>query len=155
VAENPEVSIEEVEGAEALEFPPMDNDAAVRLGEIAVHTIRERGANLAVDIYLGDDLVYRAKNGTTGPGNDPWLSKKRAVVLFFGTSSYLAKRRLQAEGKGLADVEGTDPDGMALSGGSFPIRVGGEIVGTITMSGEPDVVDHLTVVTAVERFLAG
>ncbi len=155
MADVPEVSIEEVEGAEALEFPPMDNDAAVRLGELAVHTIRELERNLAVDIYLGDDLVFRAKNGTTGIANDAWLARKRQTVLFFGTSSYLAKRRLQDEGKTLEDVNGPIPDAMVLSGGSFPIRVGGELVGTITMSGEPDVIDHLTVVTTVERFLAG
>lgn len=155
MAELPVLSIEEVEGAELLDFPPMDNNAAVQLGEIALHTIQERGLNLAVDVYLGDDLVYRAKTGTTGPANDPWLAKKRAVTLFFGTSSYLAKLRLAAQEKTLVDVDGADPDAMALSGGSFPIRHSGELVGTITMSGEPDVLDHQTVVTAVERFLAG
>lgn len=155
MAEVPVLSIEEVEGAELLEFPPMDNNAAVQLGEVALHTIQELGLNLAVDVVLGDDLVYRAKVGTTGPGNDKWLANKRAVAVFFGTSSYLAKLRLEAEGKTLADVAGTDPERMALYGGSFPIRHNGDVVGTITMSGEPDVVDHATVVTAVERFLAG
>lgn len=155
MADVPDPSIEEVEAAEALEFPPMTNDDAVRLGEVAVHTIRELGLNLAVDIYLGDDLVFRAKLGSTGPGNDPWLARKRAATLFFGTSSLLVRLRLAAEGRTLADAEGADPDAMAAHGGSFPIRTDGVVVGTITMSGEPDVVDHSTVVTAVERFLAG
>jgi uncharacterized protein (UPF0303 family) len=35
----------------------------------------------------------------------------------------------------------------------MPIRVGGEVVGTITMSGEPDVVDHAAVAETVRRFL--
>jgi uncharacterized protein (UPF0303 family) len=34
-----------------------------------------------------------------------------------------------------------------------PIRVKGEMVGTITMSGEPDSIDHETAVAAIERYL--
>lgn len=147
--------IEEIEAQEALEWPPMDNDSAVRLGEVAVQTIREHTLNLAVEIVLRDDVVFRAKLGTTGLGNDPWLARKAAVARYFGTSSLLARLRAQADGKDLADYPGTDPETMAMHGGSYPIRAGGEVVGTITMSGEPDVVDHQTVVEAVERFLAG
>jgi hypothetical protein len=36
----------------------------------------------------------------------------------------------------------------------MPIRVNGEFVGTITTSGEPDVVDHAVAAEAVRRFLA-
>ena len=43
---------------------------------------------------------------------------------------------------------------MKAHGGSVPIYVGGELIGTITMSGEPDVVDHETVIEAVRRYQA-
>ncbi|MCU1533728.1 MAG: hypothetical protein JWR53_209, partial [Glaciihabitans sp.] len=39
-------------------------------------------------------------------------------------------------------------------GGSIPLFVGGELVATITMSGEPDVVDHATNAEAIKRYLA-
>ena len=38
-------------------------------------------------------------------------------------------------------------------GGSIPLRVNGEVVGTITTSGEPDVVDHATAAEAIRRYL--
>jgi uncharacterized protein (UPF0303 family) len=155
MAEVADPPIEEVEAQEELEFPPMGNDAAVRLGEIGVLVIRETGRNLAVEVQLRGDVVFRAKLGTTGLGNDPWLARKADTARFFGTSSLLAKLRAKADGKTLEDYPGSDSEGMTLNGGAFPIRVEGEIVGTITMSGEPDVVDHETVVIAVERFLAG
>ena len=137
MAEVADPPIEEIEAQEGLEFPPMDNDDAVRLGEVAVNVIREAGLNLAVEIVLRGDVVFRAKLGSTGPGNDPWLRRKAAVARLFGTSSLLARLRVQAEGKELSDYEGGDPEEMALAGGAFPIKVDGRVVGTITMSGEP------------------
>ena len=38
---------------------------------------------------------------------------------------------------------------MKAYGGSIPIFVGGELVATVTTSGEPDVVDHETAVAGV------
>jgi uncharacterized protein (UPF0303 family) len=149
----PDPAISVVERAESIEFPPMDNDEAVRLGEIAVAVIREAGLDLAVEIVLGGDVVFRAKLGKTGPENDYWLAAKAATARFFGTSSLLARLRLEASGTALADVAGEQAGSMALSGGSVPIRVDGRLVGTITLSGEPDVVDHDTTVAAIERFL--
>jgi uncharacterized protein (UPF0303 family) len=148
------VDIHEVEEVESLEFPPMVNETAVRLGEVAVQTIRDLNLSLAVDIVLGDDLVFRAKLGQTGAVNNPYLAGKAALVRHFGSSSLLTRLRLEAEGTTLGALLGADSDGMLLYGGSLPIRVSGQIIGTITMSGEPDVIDHSTVVAAVRRFLA-
>jgi hypothetical protein len=38
-------------------------------------------------------------------------------------------------------------------GGSVPLRAGGRIVGTITVSGEPDVIDHEVASDAIRQFL--
>ena len=53
----------------------------------------------------------------------------------------------------LADVAGEQAESMTLYGGSVPIKVDGRLVGTITMSGEPDVVDNEMTVVAIERYL--
>ena len=39
-------------------------------------------------------------------------------------------------------------------GGSIPLKVAGEIVGTITTSGEADAIDHETAAEALARYLA-
>ena len=36
----------------------------------------------------------------------------------------------------------------------MPLRVCGQVVGTLTTSGEPDVVDHAVAAEAVRRYLA-
>ncbi|PJJ72147.1 uncharacterized protein (UPF0303 family) [Diaminobutyricimonas aerilata] len=135
-----------------LRFPSMSNDEAVDLGLEAVGVIDERELNLAVDIVLGGDLVFRAKLGKTGPENDRWLAGKAAVARMFGVPSLLVRRRHEEAGTPFTDLD-IDHETHKAHGGSVPIIVGDVVVGTITVSGEPDVIDHATAVEAIRRFL--
>jgi len=138
----------------SIDLPEFTNDDAVELGLIAVEVIRERGLNLAVRIVLRGDTVFQAKLGGTGPGNDPWLAGKDAVVEKFGEPSLLVKLRHLEAGTPFEERTDVDHDVLKAHGGSMPIRVNGDVVGTITTSGEPDVVDHATTAEAVRRYLA-
>lgn len=137
-----------------IDVPSFDNDDAVRLGLLAVEVIRERDLNLAVRVVLRSDVVFQAKLKTTGPGNDPWLAGKAAVAEKFGEPSLLVKLRDQEAGTPFEQRADVDHDSLKAHGGSIPIRVNGDVVGTITISGEPDVIDHQTAAEAVARFLA-
>jgi uncharacterized protein (UPF0303 family) len=148
----PSFTLDTLENETAFEVERFDNDDAVRLGLVGVEIIRELGLNLAVDVVLGADLVFRAKLGSTGPQNDEWLAGKAAVARHYGVPSLLARRRLEASGRSVAD-DGLD-DTHRAHGGAIPIIAAGAVVGTITMSGEPDVVDHAAASLAVKRFLA-
>ncbi|MGV8973566.1 MAG: hypothetical protein ACOH10_14690, partial [Rhodoglobus sp.] len=57
----PAYTAADLEYLNSMEFPRMTNDDAVALGLIAVDVIQEWDLALAVDIVLGDDLVFRAK----------------------------------------------------------------------------------------------
>jgi len=138
----------------SIDLPGFTNDDAVELGLIAVEVIRERNLNLAVRIVLRGDTVFQAKLGGTGPGNDPWLAGKAALVEKFGEPSLLVKLRHQEAGTPFEERTDVDHDVLKAHGGSMPIRVNGDVVGTITTSGEPDVVDHATTAEAVRRYLA-
>ena len=150
----PEFDIETLEHEDVLDVPSFDNDDAVDLGLAAVEVIDERELNLAVRIVLRGDIVFQAKLGTSGPGNDPWLAGKHAVVMQFGEPSLLVRRRHEAAGTPFEELPDVDHDAFKAHGGSVPIKVNGETVGSITTSGEPDVVDHATSAEAVRRFLA-
>jgi uncharacterized protein (UPF0303 family) len=149
----PVFTIEELEKLSSVEFEKFDNDDAVDLGLVAVAVIREHDRNLAVKVSIHGETAFRANLKNTGAANDQWLAGKEAVVHHYGESSLLAKLRLAEAGRTLED-EGLDAARHKLYGGSVPIRVAGQIVGTISMSGEPDVLDHGTVVEAIERYLA-
>ena len=70
----------------------------------------------------------------------------------FGEPSLLVRRRHEAAGTPFADRTDIDHDLFRAHGGSVPIFVDGEVVGTITMSGEPDVVDHAVAAEAIRRY---
>jgi uncharacterized protein (UPF0303 family) len=145
----PEYTVAGLEPLNSIEFPSLSNDDAVALGLVAVDVIREWDLSLAVDIVLGEDLVFRAKLKATGAGNDPWLKGKAAVATQFGEPSLLVKTRHLEAGTPFAD-----DDTLKYHGGSIPLRVGGQVVGTLTMSGEPDATDHEAAAEAIRRYLA-
>ncbi|MCU1410309.1 MAG: hypothetical protein JWR04_1016 [Rhodoglobus sp.] len=149
----PEYTVANLEPLNKVEFESMTNDDAVALGLVAVSVIREWDLSLAVDIVLGDDLVFRAKLKSTGAGNDPWLKGKAATALQFGEPSLLVKTRHLEAGTPFEDRDDVDHAALKAHGGSIPLRVAGEIVGTLTMSGEPDGTDHEAAVEAIERYL--
>lgn len=148
----PEYTVADLEYLNAVEFRSMTNDDAVALGLVAVEVIREWDLSLAVDIVIGDDLVFRAKLKDTGKGNDQWLAAKAAAAVHFGEASFLVKKRHIEAGTSFED-EDVDHESMKAHGGSIPLRVGGTIVGTLTMSGEPDAIDHEAAAEAIDRYL--
>ncbi|QNO37953.1 heme-binding protein [Protaetiibacter sp. SSC-01] len=154
MAELPEYTVADLEREDAVDVESFDNDDAVDLGLAALEVIDERGLNLAVRIVLRGDVVFQAKLGTTGPGNDPWLAGKAAVAERFGEPSLLVKLRHAEAGTPFEERTDVDHELLRAHGGSIPIRVAGEVVGTITTSGEPDVVDHATTAEAVRRYLS-
>ena len=150
----PEYTVDDLERESALDLAEFTNDDGVDLGLAALEVIDERGLNLAVRVVLRGDIVFQAKLGTSGPDNDPWLAGKHAVVERFGESSLLVKRRHEEAGTPFEELPDIDHDALKAHGGSIPIKVNGETVGSITTSGEPDVVDHATSAEAVRRYLS-
>jgi uncharacterized protein (UPF0303 family) len=150
----PTFTIDQLEAdAQALVFDSFDQDSAYALGTLAAELIRERELQLAVQIVIGDHIVYKAALGEVGEGTTDWLRRKSNVAKLEGVPSLLVRLRHEAEGTTFAD-RGLDEAEFAGHGGSFPIVVDGTLVGTITASGEPDVVDHDVVVTALRSYLA-
>ena len=105
-------------------------------------------------IVLHDDIVFQAKLG--------YRAGKRRVAGGQGARSCTGsasrrcscRRRHEEAGTPFEERDDVDHETFKAHGGSMPIRVGGELVGTITTSGEPDVVDHDVTSEAVRRFLA-
>jgi len=154
VSELPTFTVADLEAEPRLDLPTFTQDDAVDLGLLAVAVARERGANLAVRVEVGGETVFLAMTGSTGAGNVPWLEGKARVVHRFGEPSLLVRRRHEAAGTPFEQRTDVDHDLLRAHGGSVPLRVDGEVVGTLTTSGEPDVVDHAVAAQAVRRYLA-
>ncbi|MBO3088249.1 heme-binding protein [Cellulomonas dongxiuzhuiae] len=150
----PTFTVADLEAEPRLDLPAFTQDDAVDLGMLAVAVVRERGANLAVRVELGGETVFLAMTGSTGAGNLPWLEGKARVVHRFGEPSLLVRRRHEAAGTPFDQLADVDHDLLRAHGGSVPLRADGEVVGTLTTSGEPDVVDHAVAAETVRRYLA-
>ncbi|MEW2130272.1 heme-degrading domain-containing protein [Streptomyces sp. NPDC005435] len=124
------------------------------LGSLLVELGREREAPIAIDIHVaGQQLFHAALPGST-PDNDAWIARKRRVVERYREASYLVGSRFRAKGTTFEDSSRLDPDQYAAHGGSFPVAVDGVgVVGSVTVSGLPQLEDHRLVVEALERFL--
>ncbi|MGW2419222.1 heme-degrading domain-containing protein [Streptomyces sp. NPDC001709] len=148
-------SVEELEAQERrLVFRQFTHDDAWALGSLLVELARESQAPVAIDIHrAGQQLFHAALPGST-PDNDAWIARKRRVVERYGASSYLVGARFRAKGTTFEDSSRLDPDTYAAHGGSFPIHVENVgVIGTVTVSGLPQLQDHRFVVAALEQFL--
>jgi uncharacterized protein (UPF0303 family) len=148
---------DEIAALEALEaelvFESFDLNDAWRLGSAAVEIILEKGYSLSVQIVLSGRTVFKAALNGVSQDTEPWLTGKAAAALLFGSSSMRVRLQKDADP---SVVDGLDEDLYRAHGGSVPIRVVGKgIVGTITVSGEPDVVDHAVAIDALKRALRG
>jgi uncharacterized protein (UPF0303 family) len=146
---------DDITALEALEaqlvFASFELNDAWTLGSAAAAIILENGYSLSVQIVLAGRTVFKAAFNGVSQDTEPWLVGKAAAALRFESSSMLMRLRNDADPSVL---DGVDQDLYRTHGGSVPIRVVGRgIVGTITVSGEPDVIDHAVAIDAISRVL--
>ncbi|WP_369259738.1 heme-degrading domain-containing protein [Streptomyces sp. R35] len=138
-----------------LTLPHFTYDDAWTLGTRLVEMARDRHAPVAIDIRRGGQQLFHAALPGSTPDNDAWIDRKRRVVERYGCSSLLVGTRFRAKGTTFEESSRLDPDVYAAHGGSFPINVEGVgVIGTVTVSGLPQLQDHRLVVEALEQFLA-
>ncbi|MEU1115725.1 MULTISPECIES: heme-degrading domain-containing protein [unclassified Streptomyces] len=138
-----------------LVLPHFTYDDAWALGTLLVELARERGAPVAVDIRRGGQQLFHAALPGSTPDNDAWIDRKRRVVERYQCSSLQVGTRFRAKGTTFEDSSRLDPDTYAAHGGAFPLAVeGAGVVGTVVVSGLPQIEDHALVVAALERFIA-
>ncbi|MEV6016146.1 MULTISPECIES: heme-degrading domain-containing protein [unclassified Streptomyces] len=137
-----------------LTLPRFTHDDAWALGTLLVELAREREAPVAIDIRRGGQQLFHAALPGSTPDNDAWIDRKRRVVERYGCSSLLVGSRFRAKGTTFEDSSRLDPDTYAAHGGAFPITVTDTgVIGTVVVSGLPQVEDHKMVVEALEKFL--
>jgi len=149
---SPAPTIAELEDQERrLQFTRFDNRDAWKLGSRLVELAATRDLAVTIDIRRhGQQLFHAALPGTT-PENDSWIERKVRVVDRFAASSLLVGTRLAESGRTLDQDLGVDPVLYAAHGGCFPLRIRDVgVVGTVAVSGLPQIQDHSLVVEAIE-----
>ena len=150
------ITLDQIAAEEALlHFAHFDHADAWRLGTMLVETAQSRHLPVAIDISRnGQQLFHAALEGATAD-NDAWIARKIRSVMRFGRSSLALSIERSLDGRSLAEATGVDPQLFVAAGGAFPVYVDGAgIIGTVTVSGLPQVEDHRLVVEVIRAFLA-
>jgi uncharacterized protein (UPF0303 family) len=138
-----------------LQFPSFTNEEAWDLGCALVAAARERRAPVAISIVRNGHRLFTAALTGATPDNEQWIRRKERVVQRFGHSSLAVRQASVERGTTFEDEFGLDPQRYAAHGGCFPViaaSVGP--VGTVTVSGLPQLDDHRLVVAALRAHLS-
>ncbi|ODT67086.1 MAG: hypothetical protein ABS75_26075 [Pelagibacterium sp. SCN 63-23] len=148
-----------VEGLEvelrSLLLNGFDYDFAWLLGSRLRDAAVELGAPVAIEVRHGPDVVF----ATLVPGatidNFDWTRRKCAVAYRFHKSSLAVRLEAQGANYDFNARFRLPPAEYAASGGGFPLILnGGTLVGSVGVSGLPDIEDHM-LITSTLRTLVG
>ena len=150
-----EPTLDELAAEEAeLQFAAFTEDDAWALGGAMVATARAAGAPVAIDITRHGHQLFHAAVPGSSPDNDRWIERKARVVDRFGHSSLYMRTLCARDGSTLEEKFLLDGRLFAAHGGAFPLLVRGVgPVGTVVVSGLPQVDDHRMVVAALQEHL--
>ncbi len=149
-------AVSELAAQEAeLRWERFEEDDAWRLG-VALRTVaRERQLPVAVDILRGDHQLFHAALAGSSPDNDAWLARKARTVRRFHLSSLHVGQLCRDAGLPLEEVFLVPSSEYAAHGGAFPLTVTGVgVVGSVAVSGLPQLDDHALVVKVLRARLS-
>ena len=138
-----------------LALPSFDLADAVEVGDIAKQIGLDRKYPIAIEIRIGDWIVYHASLPGAQPENDNWIARKARVVAKTGNSTMFERVRCEEAGIDWYLENGVNETEYAIHGGGLPILTkGGIVAGILLISGLPQVEDHLLGVEVLTEFLA-
>jgi len=138
-----------------LVFPSFELLDAVELGEIAMDMGLDRSLPIAIEIRMGDWVVFHASLPGSKPENDSWIARKARVVAATGRSTMYERVKAEEEGIDWYSHYNRPEETHATHGGGLPINVAGNgMVGSLFISGLPQVEDHLFGIEVLTEFLA-
>jgi len=149
-------TIESVEEQERrLVLPRADLASLYALGRRMADTALERHLPILIQVRLGTRLVFVASLPGSTASNERWASRKSAVAAWFDQSSLRVRLANDPDGQGIHTQHSLPVEEFAAHGGAFPIRVENVgVVGTVVVSGLPQLEDHAFVVEMLEAHLA-
>ena len=138
-----------------LTLPALDVADAVEIGEIAKSFGVMRGLPIAVEVRLGDWIIYHASLPGSTAENQWWIDRKARVVLLKHHSTIYERVSAEERGVDWHKENNLLDETHAIHGGGLPLITMSEgFVGVLLISGLPQVQDHLLGVEVLTEFLA-
>jgi len=138
-----------------LTLPSLSGVDALEIGEIAKFFGQDRSLPIAVEVRVGDWIVYHASLPGSTPENDWWIGRKARVVKLKKHSTMFERVMAEEQGVDWHKENNLLDETHAIHGGGLPLITKNEgLVGALLISGLPQVEDHLLGVKVLTEFLA-
>jgi len=138
-----------------LTLPCIDISDALEIGEIAKSLSVTRNLPIAIEVRLGDWVVYHISLPGSKPENDWWMGRKARVVMLKHHSTMYERVSAEERGVDWHKENNSLDETHAIHGGGLPLITKNEgFVGVLLISGLPQVEDHLLGVEVLTEFLA-
>ena len=137
-----------------LRLASLSNSDAVEIGEIATQIGKARNLPIAVQVRIGEWIVYHASLEGSKPENDWWINRKVAVVMLRNHSTMYERVSAEERGVDWHKENNLEDETHAIHGGALPLITDEGFKGILIISGLPQVEDHLFAVEILTEFLA-
>ena len=138
-----------------LLLPSLEVDDALEIGEIAKSLGVLRSLPIAVEVRIGDWVIYHASLPGSSTENQSWIDRKARVVLLKHHSTLFERVSAEELGIDWHKENNVEDETHAIHGGGLPLITKDEgFKGVLLISGLPQVEDHLLGVEVLTEFLA-
>ena len=138
-----------------LELPNLSISDYLEIGEIAKSFGTQRGLPIAVEVRIGDWIIYHASLPGSTSENQWWIYRKARVVLLKHHSTLYERVSAEERGVDWHKENNLLDQTHAIHGGGLPLITKSDgFVGVLLVSGLPQVEDHLLGVEVLTEFLA-
>ena len=140
---------------EFLLLPSLEVDDALEIGEIAKSLGVLRSLPIAVEVRIGDWVIYHASLPGSTTENQSWIDRKARVVLLNHHSTLFERVSAEERCVDWHQENNLLDETHAIHGGGLPLITKDEgFKGVLLISGLPQVDDHLLGVEVLTEFLA-
>ena len=144
-----------LEEQDRLTLPSLSVADALEIGQIAFSFGAEHGLPIAVEVRLGDWIIYHASLPGSTVENQGWIDRKARVVMLKQHSTLFERVSAQERGVDWYAENKLTESTHAIHGGGLPLITQGDgFVGVLLISGLPQIEDHLLGVKVLTEFLA-
>ena len=144
-----------LEEESSLILPTLELSDALEIGEITRFKGIERNLPIAIEVRLGDWIIYHVSLPGSTAENDWWMSRKARTVMLKHHSTMHERVSAQERGVDWHKENALLDETHAIHGGGLPLITKNEgFVGVLLISGLPQIEDHLLGVEVLTEFLA-
>ena len=130
----------------------LGNQEAIEIGQLATKIGLERNLPIAIQVQIGEWVVYKAALPGSKPENDGWIRRKANVVLLTQHSTMYERVKAEEAGLDWHLNHGVTDQTHAIHGGGFPLQTPAGFQGILLISGLPQVEDHLLAVEVLNIY---